>query len=126
MWMMTKIGFFSIVEKPIGRGVGSGWIQIRARCKQDLENLQEELALCDCKIITTVRADYHYRIVLQRDVFEVHFPEFLKLVTYSNFKDEVSKTNKRRELLYHQVWWLLRQIEAEDKHNFEMESDDDD
>jgi hypothetical protein len=66
------------------------------------------------KIIKTVRADYRYRIVIPRQVFTDHFQRFADMITYSNFKDEVSKTNKRREQIYHQVWWLLRQIENEE------------
>ena len=113
MWMATKIGFYSIVETK------NNHIQIRARCKQDLENLQNawdvDTRLEMWKIIKTVRADYRYRIVIPRRIFEEHWGRFVDMITYGNFKDAVGKTNKRREQLYHQVWWLLRQIEAEDE-----------
>lgn len=113
MWMMTKIGFFSIVEKPKGK------ICIRARCREDLENLIEEVIgrpFDPIDIQTTLRNDYPYRLFISRDEFMQVFDEFLKLVTYSNFKNEVGKTNPKREKLYHQVWALLRQIEKEEKN----------
>jgi len=105
MWMMTKIGFFSIVEKPPGK------ICIRARSRKDLENLLEEVLGVASKIIKTPKNDYPYRVIVDREEFMRCFDTFLKLVTYSNFKNEVAKTDPQREKLYHQVWALLRQIE---------------
>lgn len=107
MWMMTKIGFFSIVEKPPGKTC------IRARCREDLENLLEEVLGVESEIIKTPKNDYQYRVIVDREEFMRCFDTFLKLVTYSNFKNEVAKTNRRREEIYHQVWALLRQIEEE-------------
>jgi hypothetical protein len=55
MWIMTKIGFFSIVEKPPGKTC------IRARCRKDLENLLEEVLGGAPEIIRTPKNDYAKR-----------------------------------------------------------------
>ena len=107
--MMTKIGFFSVVEKPPGK------ICIRSRRREDLNNLLDEVLspVMMADILRTRNTDYPYRVIVDREEFMRCFDTFLKLVTYSNFKNEVAKTNRRREHLYHQVWALLRQIEEE-------------
>lgn len=107
MWLMTTVGFFSIVEKPPGK------FCIRARCRKDLENLREEALGVAAEIIKTPKNDYPYRVIVDRQEFMRCFDTFLKLITYGNFKAEVGKTNPKREKLYHQVWALLRCIEEE-------------
>jgi len=59
------------------------------------------------------RVVYPYRVIVDREECMHCFDAFLKLVTYSNFKNEVAKTNRRRAEIYHQAWALLRQIEEE-------------
>jgi hypothetical protein len=105
MWMMTKIGFYSIVEK-------DNKICIRSRKKQDLRKFSELIPGCG-PIIKTKLADYRYRIFMSKELFEKEFYRLAQLVTYNNFKNEVKKTNTRRELLYYRVWMLLLDIERE-------------
>jgi hypothetical protein len=103
--MMTKIGFFSIVEKPKGQ------ICIRARKRQDLVNLRKLIPIG--AIFMTKMADYRFRCFMNKKEFLQHFYQFATLVDYSNFKDEVKKTNPKREQLYHKVWAQLLHIEEE-------------
>jgi hypothetical protein len=107
MWIMTKIGFFSCVEKP------KGMICIRSRKKADIKAFRKLIKGCS-KIVRTPKADYLYRVFMHRDDFEKEFYKLAQLVDYHNFKDEVSKTNTKREMLYHQVWATLLRIEKED------------
>lgn len=107
MWMMTKIGFYSIVEKPKDK------ICIRTRNLRDMIQLQLQVYQ-DGEIIETPLADYKYRMILTREYFEREFGDFAKYITYDNFKNEVQKTNRHREALYHQVWNIMRRAERED------------
>lgn len=114
MWIMTKIGFYSIVEKPKGR------ICIRSRSVADMIQLQLRIYQ-DGEVQETLLADYRYRMTITREYFEQEFSELVKFVTYNNFKDEIKKHNKHREMLYHQVWNILRNIEREEESEIEME-----
>jgi hypothetical protein len=132
MWMMTKIGFYSIVEKP------TGTIQIRSRSDRDLQLLIDRFFPNEPDIITTLNSDYRYRIIITKDTWMKMAPFIFGMVDYPNFKNEVYKDNPMRATLYHQVWHLLSRItfcEHEEKdarrktkknHNKQMESDDDD
>lgn len=106
MWIMTTIGFFSIVEKPKGQ------ICIRARRRQDLSALKL-LFGTDAEIHRTVQADYRFRMFLSREFFNQKFVKLANLVEYSNFKDAVKRVNPKREKIYHRVWHELLAIERE-------------
>lgn len=105
MWIMTTIGFFSIVRKHDGT-------HVRARCKKDIDAL---VKLCHFQsgVIHIRRADYQWRIIINGGELDYMLHKFNQLVTYDNFKAEVKKTNSRREKLYHQVWATLLSIEKE-------------
>jgi hypothetical protein len=109
MWIMTSIGFFSIVEKP------KGYMCIRSRILRDLERFQHLIPGSD-PIVRTRMSDYRYRTFMPRERFEKEFFRFSKLITYDNFKDEVKRHNPRREKLYHKVWADLLAIESEEKN----------
>jgi hypothetical protein len=108
MWMMTKIGFFSIVEKPKGK------ICIRSRVRADLEKFTALIPGCGA-IDRSNTTDYRYRCFMSRCNFLANFFLLAELVTYDNFKIEVAKTNKRRALVYHKVWNDLVPIEGEER-----------
>ena len=60
MWLMTKHGFYSIVEKRPGE------FHIRSRERQDLQNLVDRVPLEGKAIVETPEADYAARIVTDR------------------------------------------------------------
>ena len=103
MWLMTKHGFYSIVEKKPGE------FHIRARVRKDLENLVERVPLSESEILSTKNADYHFRIIVGKgEVLDVL--QFLgETLDYSNFKDKVGATpdQESKHDLYAQVWSLL-------------------
>jgi hypothetical protein len=107
MWMMTKIGFFSIVEKP------KGVMCIRSRNKRDLEAFR--VLIPGKPVIRTAQSDYRYRTFMECGEFVRAFHLLACLVDYDNFKNEVKKTNPRREKLYHKVWADLLAIEKEER-----------
>jgi|SRR5580692_3684438 hypothetical protein len=106
MWIMTKIGFYSIVEK-------QNQICVRTRVRKDLRNFKSLISGCG-PIIHTKLSDYKYRVFIPKDVFEAEFYKLAKLVTYGNFKGEIMKKNVTREKLYMRVWQLLFELEHEE------------
>lgn len=113
MWMMTKIGFYSIVEKPIGT------MQIRSRSSRDLQILIDTMFPNEPEIITTLNSDYKYRIIISKDTWMKMAPFIFGMIDYPNFKDEIALDNPMRATLYHQIWAMLRRITAHEKEEKE-------
>lgn len=101
MWLMTKYGFYSIVEKK------SGEFHVRARERKDIENIVEHVSLPKARIIESDSNDYAYRLIVQKaDVLSIL--RFLgETVDYSNFKDTIDQTNDQKHKPYHKVWAVL-------------------
>lgn len=109
MWMMTPLGFYSVV-----RAHANGYVMVRARSKGDLENLRKRMRVT-APIITSRVADYPYRLVVRPKVWARIASQFaMEAVRYRNFKDRVADVNPDRADLYHEVWALLRRIEQEE------------
>ena len=58
MWLMTKHGFYSIVQKKPGE------FHIRSRVRKDLQNLVQRVPLIGARILDTKDADYAFRIIV--------------------------------------------------------------
>jgi hypothetical protein len=103
MWLMTKHGFYSIVEKKTGE------FHIRARVRKDLENLVARVPLTGAEIHAGKGADYPFRIITGKgDVLKVM--RFLgDTLDYDNFKDAVADTADQHCKLnaYHSVWHTM-------------------
>lgn len=109
MWIASKLGFYSIVQKQPGE-----W-HVRARTKRDLEKLVkmfwvERLADIEC----WPAADYRWRIIL-RDRAEVRelFGVLADSVDYPNFKGVIGTLPDQREKLpaYHDLWHGLMRLQ---------------
>jgi len=98
MWLCTKLGFFSIVQKTPAE------VHIRARAKKDLENLRRH---CTCrvdaasawKIHRTEPADYRFRIVVGPRELPAIMSALAASLDYSNFKGVVAATPDQRDKL---------------------------
>lgn len=125
MWLCSKHGFFSVKRDNEDR------FFIRARVRQDLVNLCEELRdalVVDPSDQVLVRlkselpgpspidvaeaiqdwptADYRYRLIVSKQALDVIFQFLADGIDYPNFKSEVSRhPDQQRHLpLYHKVW----------------------
>jgi hypothetical protein len=108
MWLATKLGFFSIVQKEPPDDGDAAVYHIRARVREDLENL---LRLTDLQreILTWPSADYRFRIMAsQQEVFEI-MSALAESIDYDNFKGVIAATPDQRDRLdaYHKVWSTL-------------------
>jgi hypothetical protein len=103
MWLFTNIGFFSAVQKP-----GTDFLTVRARVKQDLDNLRQnylpQLSATQAKGGT----DYPWRATVSHVDFAAALGKIAMDIDYSNFKNEVSaRQGKARASRYGKVWQAL-------------------
>lgn len=115
MWLMTRHGFYSIVQKDDG-------IHIRARERGDLQRLYDECilkfnaemrringnnSLLKASILETPDNDYRFRIIVDRDVLHLVMDWLARTCDYPNFKGQIDKEPSQARKPYHQVWDLM-------------------
>lgn len=107
MWLITKIGFFSVVRD---RDHSDRMI-VRARHPDDIEALVDQY-IPGTEITETPDSDYRYRIFIDRDIWIKLAAELAEDVNYSNFKNHVAATQGYdRAELYHDVWEILYSLQ---------------
>lgn len=103
MWLMTKHGFYSIVQKKPNE------YHVHARVRKDLENLVERVPLRGAEIHSSQQADYPFRIVAGKEnVLKVM--QFLgDTLDYSNFKNTIARTpdQQKKHDAYSAVWHTM-------------------
>lgn len=109
MWMITPIGFFSVVQKP---GDGDS-LTVRARVKSDLQALKKQFLPELGRIQESSVTDYRFRALAPRLAVARAFGQIVEQIDYDNFKSEVSvRQGKDRERLYHDVWSVLYRLQV--------------
>lgn len=112
MWLLTTIGFFSIVEKPGDRDAGR--LTIRARVRGDLERLRAEVLPGLGPIEAGGGTDYAFRAVAPRAEVAAAMATLATTLDYANFKDAVAaRQGVGREAVYGRVWKVLRDLGEE-------------
>ena len=114
MWILTKIGFYSITKKPSHLNPdGPEVFNIRGRDKDDLKRLAELVSpdLAKSPVVHEYsRSDYPYRVYLntQEDMDAV-MAKLSALIDYDNFKDMIKATPHQKAKLepYEEFWTLL-------------------
>lgn len=103
MWLMTQHGLYSVVEDE-----DPAYLRIRARRKQDLDNLAE-LVSFKIEIMEADEADYRYSIRLKRGSARRLLSATFDQINYPHFRDAISKTPDQREKIfsYRQIWSTL-------------------
>src|SRR5215813_4546390 len=110
MWLMSPVGFFSIVCKP--DDIAGGTLTIRARAKADLEALRRDYLPGLGAIVEGGGTDYPYRAKGPRNEIAEAVAHLVREIDYSNFKDEVAaRQGKRRADKYGLVWRALYDLE---------------
>ena len=101
MWLMTKYGFYSIVQKRPEE------YHVRGRERKDIENLVAGVPLLKSGIKESANTDYGVRIIVGKsDVLAIL--NFLgENLDYSNFKDKIDRTPDQARKPYHEVWRVL-------------------
>ena len=110
MWLITPLGFFSIVEKSSDRVAGT--LTVRARVRDDLEALRDSWLPGLGEIRESANTDYRFRAVAARDAVSQAMARLVASIDYSHFKDEVAKRQgSDRESIYLDVWFVLLQLQ---------------
>ncbi len=108
MWIASKLGWFSIVLK-------EGHYHIRARRREDLENLLAGFSQGFPEIEEWPGADYRFRVRLpdSGNLIEKVFATLCCSVDYGNFKNEIAATPDQRHKLhaYHQIWATMAALQ---------------
>jgi hypothetical protein len=110
MWLITPIGFFSIVCKPGDEAAGV--LTVRSRVSSDLDALRREYLPSMGDIIENVGTDYRFRAQARRDEIEKALAAMVHDLHYDNFKNEVArKQGKYRAGVYAKVWDALYDLQ---------------
>lgn len=112
MWLITPIGFFSIVEKPGDKLAGT--LTVRARLRNDLAALKQHYLPSLGAVKDSSDTDYRFRATAPRVEVSAAIARLVDGLDYSNFKSEVAKQQGHaRSKLYHDVWSVLYKLQTD-------------
>ncbi|SAK84306.1 NUDIX domain protein [Caballeronia hypogeia] len=110
MWIITSIGFFSVVQKP--GDIAADTLTVRARVRGDLEALRVQYLPRLGPITESRTNDYRFRAVAPRASVTAAMASMIADLQYSNFKSEVAqKQGAERAHVYHDVWHALYELQ---------------
>jgi hypothetical protein len=116
MWLLTKIGFYSITKKPTHLNPdGPAVFNIRGRDKADLKRLAELISpdLAKRPVVHEYDySDYPYRVYLNtQEEMDAVMAKLSVLIDYDNFKDTIDLIphQKLKSRAYHEFWGLLEE-----------------
>lgn len=103
MWLMTRHGFYSIVQK------NPGIYHVRAREKGDLERLTVPGGPLEGEPIRTGNSDYPYRVIVGRVEVKRLLAFLGDTLTYPNFKAAIGAISHQRHKRqpYSDIWHAL-------------------
>ena len=100
MWLYCRSGFFSVVQHKNAPNL----LLVRARVKEDLDDLRERYLPALGKTITTESADYPYRAVATKKHFSKAMVRISYDIDYTNFKTMTAQElGYDRASVYHKV-----------------------
>ncbi len=112
MWLITPVGFFSIVQKPGDKQ--NDTLTVRSRIRSDLAALRQQYLPGLGPIQESQDTDYRFRAVAPGAKVSAAMARMVDRLAYSNFKSEVAKKQgHKRATLYHQVWNVLHQLQTD-------------
>ena len=117
MWLMTRYGFYSVVENRDDKNA----VLIRARARADLERLcdrygkQIEGFAPDAIDGPDRYADYRWRLWVKRDEWKAVVADLTDDIDYENFKNAVKKVDKDRAERYMSVWSTMYRVQTDER-----------
>lgn len=123
MWLITPIGFFSIVQKSGDKATDT--LTIRAHVRSDLVALQELYLPGLGPVQESSNTDYRYRAKASRNEVAAAVAHFVRGLDYGNVKSAVAKTQgQKRSSLYHTVWDVLHKLQFDPGYEVQSASAD--
>lgn len=112
MWLITPLGFFSIVQKT--EDIQRDTLTVRARIETDLDNLRNGPLPTLGPTLLGGGTDYACRASAPREDVAKALSGLVSGLNYSNFKTEVGKRQgKARAHLYGEVWNTLYKLQTQ-------------
>jgi hypothetical protein len=109
MWLLTTIGFFSVVAAQDD----PERLVVRSRVRSDLEALRERY-LPDIEIVEGAGTDYRYRSFVAKTDFEPAAARLVADIDYTNFKNAVAeRQGHARAGVYSKVWSVLYELQRD-------------
>jgi hypothetical protein len=106
MWLMTTVGFFSIVRKRAETD-----LTVRARVRGDLEALQKKYLSSLGPITAGGGTDYPYRARIASKALAAAVARMVEDIDYANFKDTAAaRQGPERADVYGKIWSTLRKL----------------
>ena len=93
MWLFTKTGFVSVVEKAGDREAQT--VTVRSRDLESLEVMREDIyklyeyELGEAEISKNAGTDYTYRMVITKEELKRYMVAIVDGIDYDNFKSEI-------------------------------------
>ena len=110
MWLFTRHGFFSVVQDKRDERL----VHARARIKDDLEQLRafaRKVLMVELpEVIATADADYAYRCVIEKPLWQKIATALADNIDYTNFKSEVHG-EPDRDNAYLKVWSAMHDLQ---------------
>lgn len=103
MWVMTTIGFFSVIESFDDPNV----MVVRARCEEDIRALVELIP--GSEPVVGAGTDYPWRIRVSRRDWADTLHALAMDIDYHNVKGSITSVKHARA--YSEVWGVLLQLE---------------
>jgi hypothetical protein len=107
MWLLTPEGFYSVVQQH-----GEEDLCVRARVAADLDRLREGVLRSLSPTMETPAGDYRYRAWATHEAVGEALAQIARDLHYDNFKNEVSRHDRERGHLYHDVWAVLGRLQV--------------
>ena len=108
MWLISSIGFFSVVRDTHT----DGHVLVRARVREDIQALAQRLGERAPKIVHTPERDYAFRISVPAATWVSLAGELAGEIDYPNFKDHVAaEQGYERARTYGHVWSTLLRLQ---------------
>ena len=108
MWLVTKIGFFNIIQYDEDKE--RGLLTVKARSRVDLENLKDFVPYSS-NIEESDTADYRFRIKALRREIRAGFATLINEIDYPKTKPVISADFPERSRIYFGVWDTLCEIQ---------------
>lgn len=114
MWLITPVGFFSIVQKPADKPADT--LTVRARVRSDLAALKAQYLPGLGPIKESSHTDYRFRATAPRAEVAAAMAQLVQTLDYDNFKNAVARRQGyERAGLYHDVWDVLFRLQTDKK-----------
>ena len=112
MWLITPVGFFSVVQK--ASDIAADTLTVRARVRGDLDAMRKHYLPSLGEVQESKTNDYRFRAVAPRADVAAAMASMVNQLKYSNFKNQVAKVQgTARAHLYHDVWDVLHRLQTE-------------